>query len=317
MLLEHQHGPQSHGTLARSADVDTHFLALLQNGVSLRAVPRNERALALASEILDLARVLRPQTLEALVQIVARDSGVLHQVPPFNFLDDRAGNDGASGVAHPGIELAVWLVWSQGRVAEIVTRGLGLFGEGHHIRWRGEVPVLMGPELARSADAGLHLVYDQEHVVAFRDVAETLEECWGGVVVAALGLDRLDDDGGNGVVELLDQALGFLETALFLLGVFCGEILERVSQRRESGAGPVERRDIEFVDGLAAGGGQTAKETAVEAGSERHDGEIRGPGPLVRHRGRQFLLGEFDLGPTTLLHGLVDKGSLVGGLVGV
>lgn len=88
------------------------------------------------------------------------------------------------------------------------------------------------------------------------------------MVVAALGLDRLDNDSSDGVVEGFDEFFGFSEATRFFFCIFFGVFGERVFQVREAGLGPVEGRDVEFVDGFAAGGGERTKEAAVESGLE-------------------------------------------------
>ena len=115
--------------------------------------------------------------------------------------------------------------------------------------------MLVGPELAGGADAGLDFVDDHEHVVAFGDVAQALEEFGGRVVVAAFGLDGLDDDGGDGVVVGRDDFFGFREAALDFGFVLRCVIFEGVFEHGEGRLGPVEGGDVEFVDGFAAGGG--------------------------------------------------------------
>lgn len=317
MLLEHQHRPQSDRRLSAATNVDSNLLTLLQNRVSLRAVPRDKRALALSTQIRKLAGVLLGQALEAGIQIFACGSGVFDQVQSLNLVDDSPEDDRTGRVAHPGIELAVWLVWSQGGVAVVVSGSLRLLGKGHDVGRGGQVPVLVSPELAGRANAGLHLVDDQEDVGPLGDLTETLEERRGGVVVTTLRLNRLDDHGCDRVVELLDQALDFLQAALLLLGVFSGELVERVLEGGEGGARPVKGGNIEFVDGLAAGRGQTAKETAVEGRLEGHDGVVGGSGRLVHHGGRELLLRELGLGAATTLLGMVHERSLVCCLVGV
>lgn len=235
-----------------------------------------------------------------------------------NLLDDGAEEDGAGWVTHPGVELAVGLVGAQLGVTEVVAGSLGLLGEGDHVGGRGEVPVVVGPELAGGADAGLHLVDNQEDAVLLGDLAQAAEEGGRGVVVTTLGLDGLDDDGtgGNAVVE--DQVLDLGEGSLLGLLVLLDVLLERVLEEGEGSLGPVEGGDVKLVDGLGAGGGEGAKQTAVEGGLEGHDGELLGgAGRLVVHGGEKLLLSELDVGTATLLLALPHESSLVGSLVGV
>lgn len=55
--LKYQHRSQPHGALARPSDVDPNALGLLQHLVASGRVPRDECALALAAQILDLVWV--------------------------------------------------------------------------------------------------------------------------------------------------------------------------------------------------------------------------------------------------------------------
>lgn len=71
------------------------------------------------------------------------------------------------------------------------------------------------------------------------------------------------------------------------------------------------------MDGLAAGGGQTAEETAVEGGLEGEDGQLGGTGGLVVHGGLELLRSELSLGSSTLLLTVVHERGLVGSLVGI
>ena len=215
--------------------------------------------------------VLLCHSLQASIQVLPDLCGVLDEVPALDFLDDGSEKDRARRVAHPGVELAVGFVGAEAGVAEVVAGGLGFFGKGDHVRGVCHVPVLVGPELAGGADAGLDLVNDEEDVVAFRDVAQAAEEGGRSVVVTTFGLDWLDDDGADGVVEVFDQVFGLSEAAGFLGHVFLGEFVEGVFEVGEGGLRPVKCGDVEFVNWFAAGGGEAAEETAVESGAEGHD----------------------------------------------
>ena len=199
---------------------------------------------------------------------------MLDQVKALDLVNDATEQDRAGWVAHPRVELAIRLVRAQRGVTVVVSRSLGLLGERDHVGWRGQVPVLMGPELAGGADAGLDLVDDEEDVVLGGQLSEAAEEGGRGVVVAAFGLDGLDDDGGRGVREGGDEALDVSEGVGFGFGVLGGVFLEGVFEEGEGGLGPVEGGDVELVDGLGAGGGEGAKEAAVEGGFEGEDGEV-------------------------------------------
>jgi hypothetical protein len=98
LLLKDQHGPQPHGALARATDVDTDTLRLLQHLVPAWRVPRDECALALATQVLDLARVLLGQSGEAGVEVVTGGGSVLDKVQAVDFVDDGAEEEGTGGV---------------------------------------------------------------------------------------------------------------------------------------------------------------------------------------------------------------------------
>ena len=102
--LENQHRPQTHSSRARATDIDTNTFGLLQHLIPTRAVPRDESALALATEIKDLFGVALGQALEAGEEIFAGFSGVLDEVLALDFVDDGAEEDGAGGVAEPAEE---------------------------------------------------------------------------------------------------------------------------------------------------------------------------------------------------------------------
>ncbi len=69
--------------------------------------------------------------------------------------------------------------------------------------------VLARPHRAGAADAGLHLVDDEQDAVLVAQPAQVGEPAGGRHDVAALALDRLDEDGGDvaRVGELREQHL--------------------------------------------------------------------------------------------------------------
>ena len=317
VLLEGKHGSQANRAGTASTNVDTKGLGLGEELVSLGAVKGNEGALALTTEVLEVFGVLGGEALDLAVEVVTDAGGVVDEVVALNLLDNGAEDEGASRVAHPGVELAVRLVGTEILGGVVVAGGLGLLGEGDDVRGVLEVPVLVGPEFASSTDTGLDLVGDEEDIVLAGQGAELLEEFGGGVVVTALGLDGLDHDGAGWEVPRLDEVLDFVERRLLGGGVLGGVLVKRVLELGEGGLGPVEGGDVELVDGLGAGGGQRAEETAVESGLEREDGELGRTRRLVVHGGLHLSLGEVDLGATTLELATVHESRLVGNLVGV
>lgn len=137
------------------------------------------------------------------------------------------------------------------------------------------------------------------------------------MVVAAFGLDGLDDYGGRRGVPFFDEALRLGEAALFFGLVFGGVLVERVLDDGEGCLWPVEGGYVQLVDGFRAGGGETTEQAAVEAGLEGEDGELGGAGGLVRHGRVDLCFGEVYIGTAALLLASVHKGSFVGKLVGV
>ena len=131
------------------------------------------------------------------------------------------------------------------------------------------------------------------------------------MIVAALGLDRLDDDGGDGVMESLDEVLGFFEAALLLGGVFGGELVEGIFDVGEGSLRPVEGRDVEFVDRFTARGREGAEEAAMESGTEGENRHMWRARHLVVHGGGDFLSSGLDISTTTFLAPFPHEGSFV------
>ena len=92
-----------------------------------------------------------------------------------------------------------------GELEDAVVRGeaahLRLLAEAEQVRLDAEV--LEGPHLAGDADAGLHLVEDEQHLVLVAELADGAEELGAEVVVAAFALDRLHDEGRDVVLALV------------------------------------------------------------------------------------------------------------------
>ena len=64
--------------------------------------------------------------------------------------------------------------------------------------------MFVSPEFACGANTGLDFVDDQKDIMASGDLTEASKESWGGVVVAAFGLDGFDYHGGDWVVEVFN-----------------------------------------------------------------------------------------------------------------
>jgi hypothetical protein len=65
----------------------------------------------------------------------------------------------------------------------------------------------VAPELAGCAEAGLHLVCDQNNAVLLGDGAQALEEVGGCVVVSPFALDRLDDKSSYGAMPWIEMSV--------------------------------------------------------------------------------------------------------------
>lgn len=181
-----------------------------------------------------------------------------------------------SDVANIRIELAVSLVRDQHLVAEEVAGSLCLLGEGDDVGRGAQVPVRVAPELAGGTEAGLDLVYNHDDAVLLGDVTQALEEGCGSVVVAALALDRLDDQSGDREAPSGDETLDLVEATLLLLGILVGVLVKGVLEGREGRLRPVESGDVELVHGLGARGGQATESTSVERVGEAQDCEVGG-----------------------------------------
>ena len=88
------------------------------------------------------------------------------------------------------------------------------------------------------------------------------------MIIAALGLDRLNDNSGGWVVVSRDEFLDLVKAPLLLGLVLRCVLVKRVLAGRERSLRPVEGGDVELVDRLAAGRRQRGKETSMEGGTE-------------------------------------------------
>lgn len=115
------------------------------------------------------------------------------------------------------------------------------------------------------------------------------EESMGGVVVAALGLYRLDDQRRHVAAARLavgHQPINLGKTPLLLGRVGEGVRLQRVRQPWEWRHWPVKGGDVELVRGLAVRRGERAEGAPVEGTVE---GEDRGGTAAGRLGGREWV----------------------------
>ena len=105
--------------------------------------------------------------------------------------------------------------------------------------------MLVHPHPAAEPHPGLHLVEHEQRLVFVRDVAQRAQELGAEMVVAALGLDRLDQDGCD-VVGALDEGVadqvegvGFLLLHTLDLGLVGREAELGIRDPR-----PIEAREV-------------------------------------------------------------------------
>jgi hypothetical protein len=127
-----------------------------------------------------------------------------------------------------------------------------------------DVPLVNRPHRAGPPDAGLDLVGDEQDPVAVADLAEARHEAVLGDDVAALALDRLDDDCGDfrRRNELVEEDL-----------VEPLEALDRPERRVVDAR--QERPEVGVVLGLRGGQADRAVRPAVEGAQEGDD--VRAP----------------------------------------
>jgi hypothetical protein len=221
--------------------------------------------------------------------------------------------------------------------------------EGNKVRRSIQVPLLVRPEGTRRSYSRLYFIDDEEDAVFLRECPERVEECIRGVVVSSLcslcqhislcerrgggrtGLDGLDDESSDRprLLPLDDRSLHLREGPRLRLCVLRMEVLEGVLEQWEGDGGPVERGDVELVDGLGAGEREGAEHSTVEGRFERHDRQVGRSGRLVLHarrelqsissqyvqgggEGRAYLLGceSFDANVCTLSLAVREESSL-------
>lgn len=317
LLLKGQSGSQSDALGTAATNVKTILSAGLQEVVSNSRrlhVPSNESTLVLASKVGNVGGELGGKLLELTIEVITDASSAGDKVMLQDLLEDGSSNNGLRGITTPGVELTVGQVGENLRVAVEVTGSLGLLGEGNHVRGSGQVPVLVGPELASSTDTSLDFINNEEGLVLVGDLLQLVEEIGGSVVVTTLRLNRLDDHSSDGRGPGLKQALNLGKAASLLLSVLLLELLKRVLESGERSLGPVKSRDIQLVDGLRASSGKRTKETAVESRLKGQNREIRRTRLGIGHGGGKLLLREGGV-VATLLATLVHESSLVSLLV--
>ncbi len=108
---------------------------------------------------------------------------------------------------------------------------LHLLGEGDQIGL--DIEVLECPELAGHADTGLHFVEDEQCRVAVGELAQSAQETRSEVAVAALALDRLDDDRRHVALQALQLRASLSESLLLgLVEASCFGGVHRELDRR-------------------------------------------------------------------------------------
>ena len=180
----------------------------------------------------EISRLFALQVAQLIQKICAHFRGVLHQM---FFFDDAQ----KMGRAHHVREIsAPGRIQSAGQAKRIVfhfieTRPghhpayLRFFSKrqqvGHHIE------MFAAPVATRCAHAALHFVEDEKHVVFVANLAQLLQPFAAEMVVAAFALDRLDDDGADVDVALLDEIADLAAPA------FCSRSITSAS-RSDSGS---------------------------------------------------------------------------------
>ena len=144
---------------------------------------------------------------------------------------------------------------------------------------RREPELLVGPRRPGEAAPGLHLVDDEQRVVAVAELLQRLEERGPEVVVAALALDRLDDRAGDVVRVRRERGAGLREGGplpVVLLGRGdAGAHVGVVDPR------PVELREAGDLDRVGVGQRHRVAGPAVERLAQvQHPGAERGVDPV-------------------------------------
>lgn len=205
----------------------------------------------------------------------------------------RTGNGIAGvGAAHgPGL-LRVHQLLSRDDAGQREAVGDAL---GHDQDVRAHAVVLDGEHLARAAEAGLHLVGDEQDVVLVADLAHALQVRRHHGDVAALAEDGLDEDGGRvgrrrlaqqQQFELLDGVHAAVVGAVLAVAAAFGDgALGAVGERHGEDARH-QRRIVLAVDGLGARHGHGAKGAAVVRAL--HDDDVLLLGRVARQLDRRL-----------------------------
>ena len=106
------------------------------------------------------------------------------EVVASNGLERGLEEEDARRVAEPRVEYAIGLVVEIAAVE--VAADLHLLGKGHDVGRVGQVEVLVRPQLAGGAQARLHLVDEEQAILAAGNRLQALKEVRTRVVVAAL-----------------------------------------------------------------------------------------------------------------------------------
>lgn len=85
---------------------------------------------------------------------------VVEQVLLLDDVDDLSQQQVLGWVSQPGVEDPVRSTWPELLLVEEAPRH-HLLAEGHYISWVVQAPVLVGPELARTASSSLNFIYQE------------------------------------------------------------------------------------------------------------------------------------------------------------
>ena len=160
---------------------------------------------------------------------------------------------------------------------------LALFPEAEDV---GRNPVmLIGPHFPCKAEACLDLVENKERLALIGNPAQIAKKFSAEVIVSALSLDRLDDDGSD-VVGVEGECLLNFRQAFFFSGAHTSKlfVVDRKAQLWIADTGPIEFwKEVRFFR-RRVGQRQRIAASAMEGLLEMKDlvaGGFRPPGRLV------------------------------------